>query len=158
MNKGAMARSVKGSQKGMTLVELITVIGIVGVLVGSLVPIVNEYRYKARYAIAVQALRDAFLTSGSAHSRETAPPSFNGFQQVQQGRVQDPSAAQLLEGYQNPEGAKISGDYTGACQDGGCQQLFLQVAHCKGKEYAQLVQFGDGSYVWVEHIGGAGCP
>lgn len=145
-------------QRGVTIMELMTVVTIVGILAATMLPIMNEYRYKARYAVAFQALHDAHLTSGSSYSRDTQVASFSGVEQVEQGRVRDASAAALLEGFQNPEGAKLYADYDSSCQDGGCQQLFLQVAHCKGKEYAQLFQFGDGSYVKVEHIAGAGCP
>jgi prepilin-type N-terminal cleavage/methylation domain-containing protein len=146
------------TQQGFTLIELLTVIGLLGVLTGLGMANVRSFRQKAYYSVVVQSLRDAFTASSSAFVKDTPPASFGLVSQGSPGAMTDTSARNLLDGYVNPSNTKIQVSYDASCVDAGCTAMFLQVNHCKGSQYAQLIQLGDGTDLRLDRIDGVGCP
>lgn len=145
------------SQRGFTLVELMTVTVTIGILAGISMQTFKEYRSKAYYGVSIATLRDA-RTSAEAGIVPDVTLNSVSYSQTSPGSVSDANARDLLTGFQMPKNVKFEVDYDPDCADSGCQSLFLQVRHCYANEYSNYTRYGDGVELNLEHIDGAGCP
>jgi prepilin-type N-terminal cleavage/methylation domain-containing protein len=146
------------SQKGFTLIELLTVVAIIGILAKISINSVVLYKSNAAYAVVQQTVHDVH---GSAQlgtlDIDNLPAAVPLTSQSVAGPVSNPLAREYLKGFIVPSNTKLSVSYDPTCTLVSCVSGFAEVKHCNGKKYVQWLQYGDGSYLRVEDIAGAGC-
>jgi prepilin-type N-terminal cleavage/methylation domain-containing protein len=146
------------SQAGFTLVELLTVIAIIGVLSGLGLASFKVYRGDAAYSVAESSLRNARnAVEASVTNPDATIPSVALFSQNTAGSIQDPSAQVYLPGFQLPKNLRMSVQYDSTCTNAACIAEVLEFSHCFAHEYTRWVRFGNGSDFLLEHVAGGGC-
>lgn len=146
------------NSRGFTLIEMLVVVGILGVLAHLALTSLYVYRSKAAYStlqITMKNTRNA--AEASLIDPEHQPPAVALVSQNVPGPLSDPAAAAFLPGMQIPKNIKFQVSYDPACDDGGCVASFVEIKHCSGKEYMQWLRFGDGMDMPLEPIAGDGC-
>lgn len=149
----------KQNQRGFTLIELLTTIGIIAILGGLSIQIFREYRQRATYAVVEQTLKDARTAVEAGYAdADNLPPAIPLTVLSVPGPPAVASAARLLPGFSVPKASKVRVSFDPECTDFSCEQVFLQVRHCGGSEYASWIRFGDGTELTLPEIAGRGCP
>ena len=139
------------------MIELLTVIAIIGVLSSLALSSFSLYRASAAYAVANQTLHDARnALEASLVDPDNLPASGAGTQNFP-GEMTGPGK-ELLIGLKLPKDMSIDYLYSQECLDSSCEEAVLETRHCKGREFSRWTRFGDGIEVLLEHVAGAGCP
>lgn len=148
----------KNKISGFTLVELMVVIGIVGVLVKMSATSFLIYRSKAAYAVAENTVRNAILAAeGSLVNTDNPPASFSYTTQSTSGGVTDPTMAAFLLNYQIPRNVLFGASYDNTCDNSGCEYFKLEAKHCSGTKFPRYIRYGDGFDIYVEDLPAIGC-
>lgn len=146
------------SQAGFTLVELLTVIAIIGVLAGLGLASFKVYRGDAAYSVAESSLRNArSALEASVSNPDAILPPVGLVSQNSPGPVQDPAAQTYLPGFQLPKNLRMSVQYDPSCTNGACTAEVLEFSHCFAQEYTRWIRLGNGTDFLLEHIAGGGC-
>lgn len=146
------------SQRGMTLIELMTVIVLLGVLSGLSISTFKLYRASANYTVAETSMQYARRAIEAALSRTDNPPDAVALtSQTVAGAVVDADAAEYLEGFYLPPNIRVDVEYDPGCNNGGCQSDYVQIKHCEGLEFVRWIRFGDGTELMLPNLPGAGC-
>lgn len=146
-------------ESGFTLVELLTVIAIIGIVSGMAVQSFKTYKAKSAYAVAEQTLVDARIALEAALSEPDAifPFDLANYSQSTPGEFANPNASSLFPGFRIPRNATVTVNHDPDCVSGACLSKSVEVRHCGGLEYVSWSRFGDGVEIKLEHIDGAGC-
>jgi prepilin-type N-terminal cleavage/methylation domain-containing protein len=145
-------------ERGFTLIELFTVIGIVGVLSYLGLTSLHVYRGDAAYAVAEDSVRSGITAlEGGLSVPDAVLPNVAGYVQTSQGTLTNADAQKLLPGMMIPRKVKFEFDYDPSCNVGACEQAAIQVKHCFGRDYVRFVRYGDGTDVRLENVPGVGC-
>lgn len=144
---------------GFTLVELLTVIAIIGVVAGLGLQSFKEYRAKSAYAVAEQTLGDARVALEAALSEPDAafPFDLTNLSQSAPGPFADANANSLFPGFRVPKNVKVTVNHDPSCVSGACLSKSVEVRHCTGLDYVTWQRYGDGVEIKLEHISGSGC-
>ena len=146
------------SDAGFTLIELMVVIGIIGILSLLGMTSFNVYKKQGAYAVVESLVRDSkTVVEGSLNNVDNPPSAVALVSQSSPGSITDSAAYTLLPELKLPRDVSLSVSYDPSCDVSTCQQQFVQVKHCKGDEYIQWIRFGDGVDVTLDRIAGAGC-
>lgn len=153
-----MKRDYYSEQSGFTLLELIVALVIVSVLAALAMSAFTVYQSAAGYSVAVHTIRDAGTALRAGIMNDDNPPvAVEDVAQRSRGLLQNESARELLVGLALPGNLKFQVRYDPTCLDEDCEAGFIQVNHCQAKEYLQLVRFGDGYTMLLDHLAGDGC-
>lgn len=146
------------SEKGMTLIELITVTVVLSILAGMMISTFKAYRGTAAHFVALQTLRDSRVALQAALIEPEDHTTFLGLTtQAIQGPFQNPVANSLLPGFQIPKNTQVSIYFDPECDSVGCTSELLQVNHCIGQRLALWERYGDGSEVMLDSLVSPGC-
>lgn len=146
------------SEGAFTLIELLTVIGTIGLLAALGLTSFNVYKANAAYASVETTMINARnAVEAGISDPDNLPPAVALVSQKAQGSIQDNAAANFLPGMMLPSKMKFQASYDPTCVDAACQSEFLEAKHCWGKEYMRWVRFGDGVEMYLDHISGIGC-
>ncbi|MBN8548076.1 MAG: type II secretion system protein [Deltaproteobacteria bacterium] len=151
--------SLYSQERAFTLIELLTIIAIIGVLAGMAMQSFKQYRARAAYAVAEQTLNDARIALEAALSEADATYAFdlNNVSQSSPGPMADANARTLFPGLNLPKDIKITVNHDQACLSGACLASSISVRHCVGEEYVTWQRYGDGIEIKLDHVLGGGC-
>lgn len=156
LRRGEMQTTAE-NEHGFTLIELLTTIMTMGALAGIVVQSYRDYTAKAAYGVAADSVRNARTSyEASQQDPDSTYPSI-AMNQNSAGPISDPAARELLAGFVVSDKTAFQVTHEPGCIAGGCIASFIQVNHCRGKEYVSWTRFGDGSEVLLEHVAGEGC-
>lgn len=146
-------------ESGFTLVELLTVMAILGVLVAIALQTVGVYKAQASYAVAEETLHDArvSLEAGLSEADAAHPTPINFVRQEMPGAFLHPNANALFPGFRIPKNVAVTVYHDPSCLHGACLSKLIEVRHCSGADYIQWERMGDGVEIKVDHIDGSGC-
>lgn len=148
----------RDAESGFTLVELLTVVAIIGVLASLGISSFKVYRTSAYYALISQTYGQARTAMEAGINDVDNPPALVPLtQQLAAGDIQNNGARDLLPALKLPKDTLFKVSYDPDCSAGGCVREFIEVKHCKGAEYLQWSRLGDGTDVLLEKISGFGC-
>lgn len=146
------------NERGFTIIELLTVVGIIGVV--SALGLTSFYVYKsdAAYASAARLVQDSITAVEVALSMpDQTLGAVPDYVQTEQGQVSDPAAKALLEGIVVPRKMKLQFSYDPTCESGACVLASVQANHCQAEDSPRWIRYGDGVDVRLEHIAGTSC-
>jgi len=144
-------------ESGFSLIELLTVIGTIGILAAIMTSGFSVYRASAAYAVASSAFHSARNALEVSLSDADNLPSPVGLETTSgPGGVAAPLRG-ILPGMQLPKQTKISMSYDPACITDSCTESQITVKHCQAREYVTWSRFGDGVEMLLQHVSGAGC-
>lgn len=146
------------SQRGFTLIELLVVVSLLGILSGLSISTYKLYRAQANYTVAESSMQYARRSIEASLARTDSPPDAVALTtQTAAGAVQDPDAAEYLDGFYLPPSIRVDVEYDPDCRDGGCQSDYVQIRHCAGKEFVRWIRMGNGTDLMFTHLPGEGC-
>ena len=146
------------SEAGFTLLELLTVVGLISLLSALGLTSFTYYKAAAAYATAESTLHDARnAIEASLIDADNLPASVPTLSQTASGVITDGDAFEFLPGLRLPNHVRFTVMYDNACIDSDCQSEYVQVKHCFGNEYVRWIRYGDGVEVKMDHISGSGC-
>lgn len=146
------------SERGFTLVELLTIVAIIGVLANLSVNSFIVYRSKAAYSNCQKTVRDVRMSAELGTSDPDNPPGAVAlYTQNTPGPITGVAASNYLRGMAVPKNMKVRVSYDPTCVVGGCVSSWAELKHCQGTEYIQWIRFGDGTDQLIENIAGTGC-
>lgn len=146
-------------EHGFTLIELLTTIALVATLGGLSLQVFRGYKQRAAYAVVEQTLKDGRTAVEAAYAdADNLPAALSLTTLTTPGSPGVGSVARILPGFTVPRATKVSVSFDPECTDLSCEQVFLQVRHCGGSEYASWIRFGDGTELSLPEIAGKGCP
>ena len=146
------------SQKAFTLIELLTVVAIIGILGKLSMSSFYVYRSDAAYSNVQRTLRDMQIAAQAGTLDIDNPPATVPLvSQVDQGPLNDAAARNFLVGFQLPPNMRIQVSYDPVCQTPDCVSGWAQLNHCNATKYVQWLMYGDGSFDTITDIEGAGC-
>ncbi|MGI6524077.1 MAG: prepilin-type N-terminal cleavage/methylation domain-containing protein [Bdellovibrionota bacterium] len=153
-----MNRNIPTNERAFTLIELLMVSLILGLLLLMSSTVFSALRSSANYAVVAQGMGDArkaFVAGLGAHDK-----IMNALELSQKtaGELKDSTARELLPAFRLSKKVALDLTYDPTCEDLGCEELYIQLRHCQGKEFQRLVRFGNGIEVLQENIQGEGCP
>lgn len=158
MNK-LMALKTNSLEAGFTLVELLTVIAILGVLSGISIASFDSYKAKATYQVAFTSIKNARTAiEGALVEPDTVFNPVALYTQSTPGEITDANARAVLSTFIMAKNTKIYFSFDPSCLSGACISAFVRIRHCGGAEFASWTRQGDGTEVLVENIAGSGCP
>lgn len=143
------------SNKGFSLIELLVVIGIIGVLAGLGTAIFSFYRQTAGYQVSKMAMRDVVTALDAGLSDKDQLVAFEHVQNTP-GEITLPAAHKLLPGLQLSANLKLSVRYDPNCVTAGCESAHITVTSCLAEEHVEYLRLGDGFFLTIDHVAG-GC-
>lgn len=151
-------RSSFNSQRGFTIVELITASLTLGVLAAVSIQNFSGIKDQALYSVVTQTMANANkATAAALADTELEFPDIN-YTQNTQGLLSDADAKAILPGFTLSQNVKIYLSYDSTCEDDSCSALAITVRHCGGKQFATYSVNGYGEEVLVDRMPGYGCP
>ena len=151
-------KNQKKKEQGFTIIELVTVMGTIGVLASLSMSSFYLYRKDAYYSVAESTMRNARSSmeigiNSSDVEAETVPL----VSQTSAGNINNVQANKVLPGMKLPQNVEFKVSYDPDCQDSSCDAQFLSVNHCIGKLETSWIRFGDGLDLSLENIATGGC-
>lgn len=158
ISRGVYRRQAVKRRRGFTLIEMLTVIMLLGILGALSTRSFSLYRANAAYGVVEQTLHDAERAAeASLANSEVLPDEVTLFAQSTPGTLTNNAAKKYLLGFQVPRNVKVQVKYDPDCVDSSCYSDFLQINHCNGKKFLRWTRAGDGVEV-REPFDGEGCP
>jgi prepilin-type N-terminal cleavage/methylation domain-containing protein len=152
-------RNSQSEQAGFTIVELLTVVCLIGILSVLALTGFSVYRQKAAYAVASSSYKSARnALEASTADTTNLPGAVAAVVIADPGPVTVAGARDIMIGMQIPKNLKMRVSYDPNCLDATCIEAFMSSRHCLGREYLYWFRRGDGVESLVENVAGAGCP
>lgn len=153
------SRGMVHLERGFTLIELLTVIVLIGILSYLSLKGFSLYRANAAYASVESSLQNARIAAEASQTDANhLPPAVPWYFQNVPGVLNDAAASQYLPGFKLSPDTLFWAFYSPGCSDLACISDFIQVMHCKAREFVIWVRWGDGWEFTFHHLpGGAGC-
>ena len=138
-------------QQGFTLIELITVVAIIGVLAGLSLTGFSIYRQNAALAVLTRLVGDTVSdVEGSLARPDIVLPAINDYEQGLAGPVTDATARQDLQAVVVPRLVSYRITVDPSCVDSLCIATSLEVRHSNAAAYLTSIRTGDGLWVTAE--------
>lgn len=147
---------VNPSERGFTLIEMLTVILILSILIGLGITTLRTYRATASNGVATASVRDAITDVEGALNNVDQTYALVTFDQNTPGPLLDPGARTALSTFAIPKNLAFHVEFDQSCDNAACTQIFLQARHCFGNSNVQYMRSGDGISLFMETSGG-GC-
>jgi prepilin-type N-terminal cleavage/methylation domain-containing protein len=138
-------------QKGFTLIELITVIGIIGVLAAISLTGFILYRQNAAIAVLNRLSSDTTSDVEAAFAQgDVELPAVSDYSQNEPGPISDSTARQILGAVVVPRQVTYNITVDPTCMDAGCIAANLSLYHEKSDRHVTTIRTGDGIWVSAE--------
>jgi prepilin-type N-terminal cleavage/methylation domain-containing protein len=142
----AMKKRKMSSEDGFTIIELITVIGILSVLAGISIQTFAVYREDAFYSNSETGLRNAkvALEAGLANEENLPENSILTTATFAAGRVTQGSATLIAPGLNNNPNSYIYVYHNTGCNSEWCLTDWITARHCKSDQYVYYYRYANG--------------
>ena len=150
-------KKARSGEAGFTIIELLTIMGVVGVLSALSLTGLKVYKGNAAFGVAETTLGHARTSlEAGILSEEGGVSSVPLTTQKVQGEIIDPLANDLLPALLLPRNVKFQVEYDNGCDNQFCQESMLQLDHCHAENYVRWIRYGDGVAAQLE-LPGSDC-
>ena len=153
------SRSRLHQQRGFTIIELLTVMGLMGVLASTSLSTFHSLKDRSYIAVTQQTVRDS-KTALSAALLELSLEDTDSINTVlnMPGIPSGQDVVRLLPGFRMPQGVELTLENNPLCTTTGCVVHSIVANSCPGKRMSLWERYGDGSEVLLQELPSPGCP
>jgi prepilin-type N-terminal cleavage/methylation domain-containing protein len=149
---GIMSKCLK-SQRGFTLVELLTVVAIIGVLATLSLQSFTVYKANAYYAQVQQTSRNARVSLEAGINNPNLPTgAMLSTYSDTPGRVTNGDGILLTPALINSRDSYVYVTYDPSCADSSCIESYIYAKSCRLKEARAWYRYGTGLEITLDHI------
>lgn len=144
----------RNTQSGFTLVELLTVVAIIGILASLSIASFSRAKHIASFSLVTSTMHQARTASGAGLSndppalREGVPFTELADNDALRGNA---LASTYLAGLVMPNNVSVKLEYRPECHgDDGCPMEYLEIQNASACSYQTWTRFGDGAEEIIE--------